>query len=238
MILELDCGNSRIKWRLQPTGLSGSLAWQDLEVGPGPWRGLPSVKAVRLASVAGADKTALLLEGLRHATGCEPLQARVQASADGITCGYREFGSLGVDRWLAVLAAARRWPGESLLVVDAGSAITVDALAPGRHLGGFIGPGLQMMRRALYADTGAVKVPELLAGLPAAPAGDTQAAVSGALHLMSLGLVQQVRERYLSSARLVCTGGDGTWLAQACGGDYVADLVLDGLACVLPLEGY
>lgn len=238
MILELDCGNSRIKWRLWPAGQSGQLDWRDLDGGQNPWSGLPAVDAVRLASVASADRTALLIGQLRQITGCEPWQAQVQASADGVACGYREAGRLGVDRWLAVLAAARRWPGEPLMVVDAGSAITLDALVPGRHLGGFIGPGLQMMRRALYADTGAVKVPELLPGLPPAPADHTQAAVSGALHLMSLGLVQQARERFLPGARLVCTGGDGAWLAQACGGAYVADLVLDGLACVLPLEGY
>lgn len=236
MILELDCGNSRIKWRLLPAGRQGQLAWDQLDTVS--WSDLPPLSAVRLASVADAARTARLLTLLQAATGCQPLLAQVRACDDGIICGYQAPERLGVDRWLAVLAAGRRWPAESLLVVDAGSAITVDALVPGRHLGGFIGPGLQMMRRALYADTGAVKVPELLVGLPSAPADHTGAAVSGALHLMSLGLVQQARSRYLPDARLVCTGGDGAWLAEACGGCYVPDLVLDGLACVLPLDGY
>ena len=54
---------------------------------------------------------------------------------------YRQAEKLGADRWMALLAAAELTGGDQV-VIDAGSAITVDLLrADGRHLGGAILPG-------------------------------------------------------------------------------------------------
>lgn len=63
------------------------------------------------------------------------------ARALGVTNGYRQPEHLGVDRWMTLLAAREMLPGDCVLI-DAGSAITLDLLrADGQHLGGAILPG-------------------------------------------------------------------------------------------------
>lgn len=235
MILELDCGNSRIKWRTLPAAAEGSASWPEFEARGLSALGLPkqAPARVRLASVA--RQTSLLTAALEAAYGVTVERALVVADCAGVRCGYREPSRLGVDRWLAVLAAAARFPGEDLVVVDAGTAVTVDVVSAGVHSGGFIGPGLHMMRAALYAETAAVQVPALQSDLPARPGDNTAAAVSGALLLMVLGLVEQARTRYAPLARLVITGGDGPVLLPALpGAVYLPALVMDGLAVALP----
>ena len=63
--------------------------------------------------------------------------------------GYREPSSLGVDRWMVVLAAYHRCSGTAL-VIDLGTAITLDYIrSDGQHLGGYIVPGTHLSQRAL-----------------------------------------------------------------------------------------
>ena len=63
------------------------------------------------------------------------------AKALGVTNGYQQPERLGDDRWMTLLAAREMLPGDCVLI-DAGSAITLDLLrADGQHLGGAILPG-------------------------------------------------------------------------------------------------
>lgn len=240
MILELDCGNSRIKWRLVNASLqpehSGSLSWLEFQAGALPeiFRQV-SVARVRIGSVAAQDITQDLSGVLKALFAVEPEIAGVASPCAGIRCGYDDPQRLGVDRWLAVLAAVAEYPECDLLVVDAGSAITVDLVSPGLHRGGFIGPGLHMMRDALFSATAGVKVPSLAPDLPSSVASTTGAAVSGALRMMQLGFVEQCRLRFSPDAHIVLTGGDGqALLAELPGSVWRPALVLDGLRLALP----
>ncbi|UTA47438.1 type III pantothenate kinase [Simiduia sp. 21SJ11W-1] len=235
MIVDVDCGNTRIKWRLAGQVQSHAVSWQEFEAAGCQILSLPKegVRRIRLASVA--SKSAQLQAALGAAFGVEVERAIVQSGSAGLECGYLKPSTLGVDRWLAALAAHHHWPGKPLLIVDAGTALTVDVVQGGRFEGGFIGPGLGMMRAALYGGTAAVKVASLQAGMPASPGSSTEAAVSGALLLMAVGLVKEAQSRFAAGAQLVFTGGDGRALQAAfAGADYVPDLVLDGLAVALP----
>ena len=70
-----------------------------------------------------------------------------------MTSGYRDPERLGVDRWLALIAARER-SKQPTVIVDAGSACTIDLLdSEGRHLGGYILPGLTAMGEALVRGT-------------------------------------------------------------------------------------
>ena len=146
MILEIDCGNTRIKWRLVSASLSvessGSLSWLELQAGAYPkvFTALP-VSRVRIGSVASSENTNSLVSAMQALFQLQPEIARVASPCSGIECHYQDLTKLGVDRWLAVLAAAAEFPSADLVVVDAGSPITVDFVSPGVHRGGFIGPG-------------------------------------------------------------------------------------------------
>ena len=141
MIL-LDCGNSSIKaQRYEQDRLLASfscayrLDWcSALAAWLAPASGLP----VYLCSVLDPDRQSGLDACLRD---FDVTRFVSTAEALGVTNGYREPSRLGSDRWMALLGAAGCSPG-ACLVIDAGSAITLDLLdANRRHLGGAILPG-------------------------------------------------------------------------------------------------
>jgi type III pantothenate kinase len=67
----------------------------------------------------------------------------------GIRTAYEKPDSLGVDRFLAI-AAAYQQVGGAVIVIDCGTAVTIDAVSKeGVHQGGVIIPGLQLMKDAL-----------------------------------------------------------------------------------------
>ena len=246
MILELDLGNTRGKWRLLGAGevvARGTLVVADIHSGhlPEQWMRLQP-RRVRAANVAGREAAAGLEQALRAELGLPVEFARVEPCCAGVTCAYREIERLGVDRWLAVLAAHDRDAGPAL-VVDCGSAVTLDLLdTGGLHLGGYILPGLELMRRALYRDTAAVQVPPgFAAGMSLAPGDSTEQAVSRGLPLMVLGAMERAlqylrRERGATRPRLWLTGGDADLISSLCEWPHelVPELVLDGLALSNP----
>ena len=90
---------------------------------------------------------------------------KTEADTLGIQCAYEKFQTLGVDRWLAILAA-REITKLPVAVIDLGTANTCDIVVSNKHIGGWISPGFSVMRESLlnntqdvFADT---KLPEFL----------------------------------------------------------------------------
>jgi len=137
----LDLGNTRLKvaaW--QPgQGLGAVQAWTHGAVDFAPllqrWlAGVQAGDACWLASVAGSELTAAVAEALAS-RGNPAVRARPRPECAGVRIAYAEPSRLGVDRFLALLAAHARGDGPWLLVC-AGSALTVDLMdAGGRHRG-------------------------------------------------------------------------------------------------------
>ncbi len=234
MILDLDIGNTRIKWRLDEQGRQGGVlltaaGMGDLDLGAYP------VERVRVSSVVGALEQPVVEWSWRQ-WRVVPEFARVEDGACGLVCGYSEPRRLGVDRWLAMVAA---WAdcGDALVVVDAGSALTVDAItAQGRHLGGYILPGASASKGALGVGTAGVRVDESCApGL--APGTNTLEAVENGFSAASMGLVHHALA-LVGSTRVYLTGGDAGRLAPLMGAGLEVhrepELVLSGLALALP----
>jgi len=240
MILDLDLGNSFLKWRCGAQ--RGRLAAGDLgaEQLAAAWQGLAPSR-VRLASV-GADRRAAELAEAVRARWQLPLEIAVSSAHCGaLVNSYQDPARMGVDRWLAMLAAFERGPG-GCCVVDCGSAITIDYVhADGRHLGGYILPGLGLMRASLLGNTQRVRVgAEVLADT--SPGCSTDTAVLHGQQLLLAALAQRVVDdlgRLLGDdARLWITGGDGANFHRHAGaGTLAPDLVLDGLAIALPEVG-
>ncbi|WP_158078541.1 type III pantothenate kinase [Microbulbifer mangrovi] len=255
-ILELDQGNTRAKWRLIDTSAQvadpvvlarGAFApgpWWEAGVMPPAW-GEFSPQRVRVANVAGAAVERSIQSRVQQLLGVQAEFARVARECGGVRCAYQDESRLGVDRWLAVLAAFRRRPAPAL-VVDCGSAVTLDMLGgEGGHLGGYIVPGLGLMRRALYSDTDAVKVaPPDSPPASLDPGCSTQDAVDRGLLVMVLGAVERVYDDLAhrcalsgyANPRLLFCGGDGEMLAPLCDrpGEWAEDLVMEGLALTNP----
>jgi type III pantothenate kinase len=158
-----------------------------------------------------------------------------QATAHGVRIAYTEPSRLGVDRFLA-LVAARHHIHTASVIVDCGTAVTIDALSVGgRHLGGLILPGLGMMRGCLVSDTSLIDLSHssLETSLFARDTGD--AVLSGTLRMLAAAIdrIGTDMETHLDGVvtRLIC-GGDAERLIPLLGYDSVHDplLVLKGLA--------
>ncbi len=145
MIL-LDCGNSHLKAQWHKVGqvqASYSCAYnRDWAQRLGHWlQDLPA-KHCYLASVLDVTRGAQLEQCLKQKFGSAVTRFVSMPQALGVINAYREPERMGVDRWMALIAASELVHGD-VVVIDAGSAITLDLLrADGKHLGGAILPGI------------------------------------------------------------------------------------------------
>ncbi len=149
---------------------------------------------------------------------------------------------VGIDRLLVAVAANYlRAPELAGIAIDAGSAITVDLIAPdGAFEGGTILPGLRLWAEALHTETDAL--PQVTLGslpkAPALPGRSTKSAIEAGLHWGMIGAVREIigqLEATLGApAELLVTGGHGKRLAQGLADTrhiifYRPNLVLDGI---------
>lgn len=234
-------GNTRTKWRLRNDGgtvvrgeLDGSACFSSLSCQIEEFL----VDQVWVASVVAPSRNEALNVWAKEMFGVLPRFARSQAEFGAVKNGYSMPQRLGVDRWLAMLAAFNYVRGPCV-VVDCGSAITVDLLdARGMHLGGYIAPGLVQMQRSLALNTYAVDI-EGSPGGPS-PGKDTQSAVLAGQTAMLMGLIQQATAELVrlgQSPELVLTGGDSRGLNQVFpGARFISDLVFDGLELVFAVS--
>jgi type III pantothenate kinase len=147
---------------------------------------------------------------------------------------------VGLDRLAAAVAANRlRSPGRSAIVIDAGTAVTVDLVgATGAFQGGVILPGFQMAARALADDTDLLPmVPFSTNGEPPSVVGKTtEAAIRSGLFWGCVGAVRGLVDRMArqtgSEPELFVTGGDAESLTVHLGpaAQFVPNLVVIGIA--------
>ena len=232
--LQLDRGNSATKWRLVTQGriaARGTYCPGNEESRARLLGCTPALQKVWVASVAGAEAERELADMLVAQWGVQPWFARSTARCGAVSNSYREPARMGVDRWLAMLAAWRRIEG-GVCVVDAGSALTLDLLGDdGRHLGGYIIPGPVLMERALLLDTDRVRFAED-ADYALTPGSSTAEAVRHGIALAQAGAVRLLMDRTaIDTDSMLFCGGGGEALMQllACGGEYLPDLVFEGL---------
>jgi type III pantothenate kinase len=118
---------------------------------------------------------------------------------------------VGADRIANAVAAHQMYGRQAVVVVDLGTAITVDAVsARGEYLGGAIAPGLDVAAAALFNATAKITRVELVAP-PSAIGKSTVAAVQSGLIFGTAdlidGLVDRVIDELGGDAHVVGTGG-------------------------------
>ena len=234
MILELDIGNTRVKWRTRDA--ESVLASGHCDRSTPDWPGLlpqQGLKQVRVANVGGPAAAERLTAWAQTRWGLVPGYACSTVALGSVVNGYREPERLGVDRWLALLAAWQELHAGAILV-SAGTALTIDVLQDnGQHGGGYIVPGLRLMRDALIAGTSGVR-PEIDSVTSLAPGHSTTEAVLQGCTAMAVALIEKARAGV--AIPVVLSGGDADSLAPWLTGPVLQrpDLVLDGLGLALP----
>jgi type III pantothenate kinase len=243
MDLLIDIGNTRIKWasleqkRLAQQHAEPYADWDGAQIRAQILSKLSKPQRVLVANVGGARIGKLVAETIKVACDVEPEFVHATASAAGVRSGYREPEKLGVDRWLAMIAAYNL-EHRAVCVASVGTAMTVDAVdAAGQHLGGIIVPGPDLMISSLHRGTSdiAMRASDGNQGTELF-ADNTQAALyQGAAHTLAAiveraGHVMQARLGELPA--LLVTGGASSRITEALRVPFrvVPDLVLRGLA--------
>jgi type III pantothenate kinase len=245
MQILVDIGNTRIKWaELEDGRLSnvGNSVHRNLRGHAFDSFVVAVAKRVTrliVANVAGDEIGREFTDRVRDCFRINPDFVIVRAEQFGVRCAYADPSRLGVDRWVAVLAAHHQATGAAC-VIDAGTAVTFDAVdARGQHLGGLILPGPRLLASTLDRNTdaiGATQAPgvrpqglDLLGKTTDAAVGNgAMLALTGALERAIAAVESSLEER----PKVYLTGGDAGalqgWLESDV--DLRRDLVLEGLA--------
>jgi len=154
---------------------------------------------------------------------------------------YTTPETLGRDRIASACGANALYPGQNLLVVDAGTCVTMDmVLGTGVFLGGNIAPGIRMRLEAMHEKT--ARLPLVEPAFPVLAFGDStlHAMQNGACLgvIMEIeGILNRAREAY-GSISVVITGGDSALLATQIESQIFVEpeLVIHGLFQILSLN--
>lgn len=245
-MLAIDCGNTRIKWVRYEAGRPIGRGSASLRGDPDPFADLAAaldrgIDRVCVANVAGDRIAERIADTIVDRLDFSPEFIRVAPKAHGIECAYHRPETLGVDRWLAMIAARRLTVG-AFAVVSAGTAVTFDAVdADGQHLGGLILPGDRLMIEAMASNAHQIPLVEPVAGrvsgLELLGRSTHEAVGRGARLAIAAAVdraVEEVSDALSQPLAVFVTGGDAANLAEWLASDVEvgADLVLDGLAAV------
>lgn len=220
IVLLLDAGNTRLKWAAaEPASSDGEY----LRTGVVDYAGIEkefvkltaefTVQAVLVSCVAGMQKRksiSLMCDALSIP---EPVFVKVTHRACGLSNNYSAIEQLGVDRWVAAIGAMRVSDSGHRLIVDAGTAVTVDYVdADNVFQGGVILPGSKLMHDSLVGKTAGIQ--SQLDNAVSVLGKNTQECVNaGALYGWA-GAVQRVMQELVS-----IVGGSESWQIMLCGGD-------------------
>ena len=158
--LLVDIGNSRLKWNIAPSDANvfeHQTRIVDYKARPmgdvlnEQWGEMKApFPRVAVVNVAGKTVAQQLIDWCANHWDVQPTFVSSAASFKTVTNGYKDYSQLGADRWMAVIAAHQRKPDQHSVIIDCGSAITVDAVTvDGQHKAGPIIPGREMMLQAL-----------------------------------------------------------------------------------------
>ncbi len=158
MRLLIDAGNTRIKWAVARNSVNDIVAsgvvddnWSELADFVGV------IESACLSCVASESVSDRLSDQVQARFGVTLKVVSVSASAAGMINNYADLARLGVDRWVAALGARYLFPEGALIVIDAGTAITIDVISLSNHFeGGVILPGFGAMHDALLGRTAGI----------------------------------------------------------------------------------
>ena len=243
VILEIDAGNTEFKWRIvSAEGVLSSGRAGQAKVGEVFASALKkhAIDRVRAVSVAGEEFDLSMQASLENC-GLSPIEfAFVERELAGVRCGYEDLSQLGVDRWMAIIAASTICRGP-IMIADMGSAVTIDLVnARRRHRGGYIVPGWRLMQESLSQGSriDPLRIPDRYQAEMLVPGLNTKDAIGMGRLKVITAMIDSVCDEFKEAeegATLVCTGGDAPNIIPHLRSEanYVADLVLDGLSIAL-----
>ena len=207
VILAIDIGSSSIKW-----GLHDGRQWLlSDKVNNVEWLMEPTLPLdpnLIVVSCVGDIASLDYVDALAARWNITALTVKPQAQAHGVINGYLKPETLGADRWVALIAA-RQQIEKAILIVDAGTAVTIDHMdEAGFFSGGTIFPGLSVMKKSLIENTANLTLEE--GDWKISPKKTADAISTGCIDAI-VGAAERTYQRMLEKTPdLTCliTGGD------------------------------
>ncbi len=246
--LLVDIGNTRLKWTILQEGqrseqqaipypseaqldqvaldiISGLLASQ-------------KVQRVTLVQVLGNNFAEQLIP-LCQLNSCDLTLVQSAVNTYGIKLAYPDPAQFGADRLVGLAAARALADGGAAIIIDCGTAVTIDALlADGTHAGGLITPGLRLLGDALIQRTQAKHMNQSLFDGPQIFAKNTAAAIgSGCLFSLAAsieGICQRMQQQMTTTPLKIICGGDAARVHPLLQGDFRLrpTALMDGLQAI------
>ena len=217
--LFVDIGHSAVKWRT----FDSKVSKESIEFFSAS--SLPNNKCIWLSAVAHSN----IVDSIKREFANVELVLPCKKHGN-LTIAYETPSELGVDRFLAMLGAIENYPSANLLVIDLGSALTIDIVNDdGAHKGGLIMPGLMALRKS-FTKFSTENMSQSLVGLQ----NNTKDAwLSGTETMLIVTIKEQIKDfqSQYSNGVVLLTGGDITKLSNELPQslNYFENLVLDGL---------
>ena len=237
-LMAIDSGNTHVKWGLHNGSdwLEQGIFAQDKSILllAQEWKRLPRPHDIIISNVSSTETKKKLSELLSF-WKVEPKWITSRSYQCGVRNYYADPSLLGSDRWAALIAAWNRQQ-KGCLVVDAGTAMTVDALSDtGEFLGGIIVPGFELMRKALTTNISVLQDQE--GEFSDFPNNTANAIHSGTVHAL-VGTVKSMSDLFSITLghipKCIISGGASQQLMSELNMDasVVDNLVLEGLVLI------
>jgi len=192
------------------------------------------IKAIGFCSVV-PDLNHSLVNACRKYFDLEPFVLRAGVRT-GLKIRYKNPAEVGADRIAGAVGAVARYPEQNVIIVDLGTATTVEAVSAQReYLGGAIVPGVLVSMNALEQNT--ARLPKVEIVRPERTCGRTTVeSIQSGLYWGHLGMIREIRHRLVRECFegrdpvVVGTGGFAGLLDEAGLFDAVhPDLTLEGV---------
>ena len=238
-ILELDSGNTRLKWRVlqngQPLHRGVLLNTEDWEVSfQSIQREFGTIDQARAAVVSGSDRAEKLGTIIRSLFGIKLELIQIRPEWRGLQLIYDNPLTMGIDRWLAMLTAWDQKTDDVRIIASSGTALTLDIIAPnGKYLGGYIVPGQMLMKKSLLTHTAHLGISyDPIESID--PGHKTMDCINQGILAMSVALISAQAERY-DNVTVYLTGGDAPSLQPHIKANtaYLPEMVMDGMALAI-----
>ena len=236
MMLAIEVGNSFIKWKLWDA--QGKVISAD--------RAKATKSLAEIFSFTAAQQVSkVVLSNVAKQT-IEDELVELFARAEFITISsashyldlvnaYVQPEKLGVDRWIGMIEAYYLSDRSAVCVIDLGTAATLDVVdASGQHMGGYIVPGLGLMRSTLLQSTARVQA-EVEGDYASAYGLNTTQAVDNGLQQMVVSWLNHEVSRFFHNypqGQVYMTGGDAERVAAHLNDKRITvckELLLDGM---------
>ena len=224
MKLLIDFGNSRCKWAsLENQDLQDANAYIYKSEDPMHRAKevvekicFDSIQEIHAVSVLGDTFNQEFCEQVDKQAGIITKLHVSQLDSFGVTLAYANPSSYGADRYAALIAAHYKTSGAKI-VIDCGTATTVDAIdACGKHLGGLIIPGIELMCSALANKASGITMPKQANATQLFNDNTADAVYSGSALVLNhgvRGIIQEIIDNINQHVTVYVTGGESSMIS-------------------------